>query len=70
VLLTCDAEVEAVPGLAILDIAGADILLERYDLEPGSACLIRPDQYVAARWRKPTAAKISGALARAKGGVA
>jgi len=70
VLLTCDAEVGAVPGLATLDIAGADILLERYDLEPGSACLVRPDQYVAARWRAPTAAKVAAALARAKGGVA
>jgi 3-(3-hydroxy-phenyl)propionate hydroxylase len=70
VLLTCDAEVEAVPGLVILDLAGAEVLLDRYDLEPGSACLVRPDQYVAARWRSPTAAKISAALSRAKGGVA
>lgn len=70
VLLTCDAEVRAVPGLVILDLAGAEVLLDRYDLEPGSACLVRPDQYVAARWRSPTAAKISAALSRAKGGVA
>jgi 3-(3-hydroxy-phenyl)propionate hydroxylase len=42
-------------------------LRERYDLSPGAAYLIRPDQYVAARWRKPTLDGILEALRRARG---
>lgn len=45
----------------------ASLIAERYDLQPGSAYLIRPDQYVAARWRKPDADAVVTALARAKG---
>jgi 3-(3-hydroxy-phenyl)propionate hydroxylase len=44
-----------------------DVLSERWDLSPGSAYLLRPDQYVAARWRAPTAESITAALQRAKG---
>lgn len=39
----------------------------RYDLQPGTIYLIRPDQYVAARWRRLDAEKIQQALDRAKG---
>jgi 3-(3-hydroxy-phenyl)propionate hydroxylase len=42
-------------------------LRERYDLTPGAAYLIRPDQYIAARWRKPTLDGILEALRRAQG---
>ena len=57
----------------ILHIDLADIgdpqglIAARYDLEAGSAILIRPDQYVAARWREPSATLIKAALNRAKG---
>ncbi|MDN5000788.1 FAD-dependent oxidoreductase [Bradyrhizobium sp. GCM10027634] len=43
------------------------LVAKRYDAEPGSAYLLRPDGYVAARFRHPTAAAIVTALARAEG---
>jgi 3-(3-hydroxy-phenyl)propionate hydroxylase len=39
----------------------------RYDAEPGTAYLLRPDGYVAARFRCPTRGAIDAALARASG---
>ena len=37
----------------------------RYDAEPGTAYLLRPDGYVAARFRHPTRPALDAALARA-----
>jgi 3-(3-hydroxy-phenyl)propionate hydroxylase len=39
----------------------------RYDAEPGTAYLLRPDGYVAARFRQPTRPALERALARATG---
>nr|WP_295832467.1 FAD-dependent oxidoreductase [uncultured Azospirillum sp.] len=49
----------------LVDSAGR--LRERYDLTPGSVYLIRPDQHIAARWRRFDAAALSAALNRATG---
>jgi len=38
---------------------------QRYDLRPGTVYLIRPDQHVCARWRRPTAAQVGAAIKRA-----
>jgi 3-(3-hydroxy-phenyl)propionate hydroxylase len=41
------------------------LLAQRYGARPGATYLIRPDQYVAARWRDFDADKVRAALARA-----
>lgn len=40
---------------------------ERCDAQEGTAYLVRPDQHVAARWRRVDAARVRAALARATG---
>jgi len=39
----------------------------RYDAQSGAIYLLRPDQHVAARWRKPSIAEVRSALQRAQG---
>ena len=62
-------ELPDVPGCRSL-VVGRDIedsaglIAQRYDGRPGTVYLIRPDQYVAARWRQFDALKISTALRR------
>jgi 3-(3-hydroxy-phenyl)propionate hydroxylase len=51
----------AVVGTELIDEKG--VLAERYDGQPGTTYLIRPDQHVAARWRDFDPAKIEKALA-------
>src|SRR3954471_4829767 len=41
----------------------------RYDATPGTAYLLRPDGYVAARFRHPTRSRLEAALARAAGNI-
>lgn len=41
------------------------LLAKRYDAQPGTVYLIRPDQHVAARWRSFNPAEAQAALARA-----
>ncbi len=59
-----------IEGLSVLalgrDLIDAEgLLAQRYDGRPGTLYLIRPDQHVAARWRRFDAAKVQAALRRA-----
>ncbi|HVK31118.1 MAG TPA: FAD-dependent oxidoreductase [Burkholderiaceae bacterium] len=50
---------------AVHDAQG--LAARRYDARPGTCYLIRPDQHVAARWRRFEPAGVAAALARASG---
>ncbi len=52
-------------GLQLVELPCAGLVAQRYDLKPGTAYLLRPDQHVCARWRVPTAARVRAALVRA-----
>jgi len=47
----------------LIDATG--IVTSRYDAAPGTVYLARPDQHVAARWRRMDLARVRSALARA-----
>ena len=68
------AALEVPDGVGVIRIGGKDGLSDpaglafaRYDAEPGTAYLLRPDGYVAARFRHPTRGALDAALARATG---
>ncbi len=68
------ADVEVPDGVGVISIGGDDgypdsagLVGTRYDAEPGTAYLLRPDGYVAARFRHATRAALEAALARATG---
>jgi 3-(3-hydroxy-phenyl)propionate hydroxylase len=50
-------------GKDIIDTKG--VLTQRYDGQPGTVYLIRPDQHVAARWRRFDEAQVQAAMRRA-----
>ena len=47
----------------VIDRAG--LVAQRYDLAPATACLLRPDQHVCARWREPSPDALRAAMRRA-----
>jgi 3-(3-hydroxy-phenyl)propionate hydroxylase len=68
------AAIDTPDGVKDIRIGGEDgladsqgLIAKRYDAEPGSAYLLRPDGYVAARFRHPTREAIAAALSRAAG---
>lgn len=70
ILLSNGPPVEVPEGVKTVDLsrfADNALALERYALRDGGAYLIRPDQYVAARFKRPTGEAIAGALAKARG---
>ncbi len=54
-------------GEAEVYMDSSGVLAQRYGAEPGTAYLLRPDGYVAARFRHPTRAMLETALSRATG---
>ena len=57
----------AVPaGVRLVEVEG--VAADRLGLTEAAAALVRPDQYVAARWKAADAAVVEAALVRAKGG--
>jgi 3-(3-hydroxy-phenyl)propionate hydroxylase len=65
-------DLRALPDMKVLEL-GVDLtdaagdVARRYDLVGGAAYLIRPDQHVAARWRRLDARAVGDALRRALG---
>jgi 3-(3-hydroxy-phenyl)propionate hydroxylase len=57
-----------IPGMTVIvDTQG--LVAKRYDAQPGTTYLLRPDQHVLARWRSPDSAQLQAAMARALGHV-
>ncbi len=50
-----------------LCVSGDGLARQRYDAQPGTSYLIRPDRYVAARWRRYDPAAVDAAVRRATG---
>ena len=51
----------------IVDTQG--LVAKRYDAQPGTTYLLRPDQHVLARWRTLDTDRLQAAMARALGQV-
>ena len=65
---------DAPDAVGVIRIGGNDGMSDsaglagaRYDAAPGTAYLLRPDGYIAARFRQPTRSALESALARATG---
>jgi 3-(3-hydroxy-phenyl)propionate hydroxylase len=68
VLLACGWHGPAPAGARLVPVEG--VAADRLGLVEGAAVLLRPDPYVAARWKVADAAAVEAALIRAKGSEA
>ncbi len=64
-LIVRRAEGDAGEARVIEDAEG--LMHQRYDSQPGTVYLLRPDQHVAARWRVPRLVEVLEGLVRAQG---
>ncbi|WP_198970534.1 FAD-dependent oxidoreductase [Xylophilus sp. ASV27] len=62
-----EAAQAGVPLLHIPQAPGNALAWQRYDAQPGTVYLLRPDQHICARWRRPSAAAVAAARQRALG---
>jgi 3-(3-hydroxy-phenyl)propionate hydroxylase len=51
----------------VLNLPATGTAADRLDARAGTAVLVRPDQHIAARWRRPTVEAVRRAVARAVG---
>jgi 3-(3-hydroxy-phenyl)propionate hydroxylase len=65
-LLSFDGPVDAA-DMPVVALECSGLAARRYDARPGTVYLIRPDRYVAARWRRHDREAVRTALARATG---
>jgi 3-(3-hydroxy-phenyl)propionate hydroxylase len=69
------ADIDCPDDVAVISIGArgfadpSGVLAARYDARSGTAYLLRPDGYVAARFRHPTRGAIEAALSRASGNI-
>ena len=66
-LLVFGGRVAAPADVTVVEVGDEKLALQRYDARPGTAYLIRPDRYVAARWRTVDQARVTAAVVRAMG---
>jgi 3-(3-hydroxy-phenyl)propionate hydroxylase len=64
-VLTFGSNATTLPDVVLISVLEEGLAWERYDAAPGTTYLIRPDRYVAARWRRFDTAAIAKALDRA-----
>jgi 3-(3-hydroxy-phenyl)propionate hydroxylase len=62
--LVISRQAGAVEGVTVL-VDAQGLFAKRYDAQPGSAWLVRPDQHVVARWRRVNRDAIAAARDRA-----
>jgi 3-(3-hydroxy-phenyl)propionate hydroxylase len=64
VIVPRGASLKALTGMTVIeDIEG--LLWQRYDAQPGTFYLLRPDQHVCGRWRSLSCGRVRAALKRA-----
>ena len=59
------AGAKGIATLEIVELPVKGLAAERYDAQPGTVVLLRPDQHVCARWRRPTSEDVAASLRRA-----